>query len=112
MKTVFVTRWYIIGCICLSVVFVFVIQYWANTCEYVCTIMTSTSFYVETVKVVIVMQRGTELKWSLAGTPQLFDPYPAVGPRYAIPPLHGSGGKQPREPAWCLKGLWHFRDLQ
>lgn len=29
------------------------------------------------------MQRNIELKWGLAGTLQLFNPYPAVGPRYA-----------------------------
>lgn len=54
----------------------------------------STSFYVvETVKVVIPMQRNIELKWGLAGTQKLFDQYPAIGPRYAIPASHGSGGK-------------------
>lgn len=71
-----------------------VIQYWTSTCEYVCMIITSTGFYViKTVKVVISVQRTIELKWGLAGTQQLFDPYGAVGPRYAIPPSCGSGGK-------------------
>lgn len=43
----------------LSIVFVPVIQYWTNTCEYVCLTITSNSFYViGTVKVVISMQRN------------------------------------------------------
>lgn len=43
----------------LSIVFVPVIQYWTNTCEYVSLTITSNSFYViGTVKVVISMQRN------------------------------------------------------
>lgn len=41
---------------------------------------------METVKVASSMQRNKELKRGLAGTEQLFDPYPAVGPD--VPSLH------------------------